>query len=53
MPNSTQLRYKKEDYNGRNPFFTLIFTLKSIIKIICNQYLADTKTHLVLYQFER
>lgn len=53
MPKSTQLRYKKADCNGSNPLFTLIFTLKSNIKIICNQYLAGTTTYLVLYQFER
>lgn len=53
MPKSTQLRYKKADCDGRNPFFTLIFTLKTIIKIICNQTLACITTYLVLYQFER
>ena len=53
MPKSTQLRYKKADYNGRNPLFTLIFTLKSDIKIICNQHSTYTTTYLVIYQFER
>ena len=53
MPKSTQLRYKKADCDGRNPLYTLIFTLKSDIKIICNQPLACTTTYLVLYQFER
>ncbi len=53
MPKSTQLRYKKADCDGQNPLFTLIFTLKSNIKIICNQHLAYTTTYLVIYQFER
>ena len=53
MPKSTQLRYKKADCDGRNPLFTLIFTLKSNIKIICNQHLAYITTCLVIYQFER